>query len=64
MAAQLRNCQNEADTLRGQLDEETEAKNEASRQLSKAQGEIQQWRAKFDNEGLQKAEELEDAKWA
>lgn len=53
----------ETDTLRNQLDEESESKNEAVRQVSKANAEIQQWRAKFESEGMQKANELEEAKW-
>jgi len=44
------------------LDEESESKNEAARQVSKANAEIQQWRAKFESEGMQKANELEEAK--
>jgi len=45
------------------LDEEAEAKNEVARQLSKANAEAQQWHAKFESEGMAKAEELEEAKY-
>lgn len=58
----MRNLQHESETLRVQLDEEAEAKNEVARQLSKANAEAQQWRAKFESEGMAKAEELEEAK--
>lgn len=62
ISAQLRNYQQEVDSLREQLDEEAERKNEAQRMVAKANSEVLQWRAKFENEGLSKTEELEDAK--
>lgn len=58
----MRNYQAEVDSLREQLDEETERKNEAQRMVSKANAEVLQWRARFESEGLQKADELEEAK--
>lgn len=64
MNGQLRNFQHETDTLREQLEEEAQARDEANRQMAKANAEIQQWKAKFESEGLAKAEELEDAKFA
>ncbi|XP_076329205.1 myosin heavy chain, muscle-like [Tachypleus tridentatus] len=57
-----RNLEHELDGLKEQLDEEQEAKNDLQRQLSKSNGEIQQWRNKFESEGLARVEELEDAK--
>ncbi|XP_003379319.1 putative myosin head (motor domain) [Trichinella spiralis] len=44
------------------LEEEAEIKTELHRMLSKANAETQQWRAKYEQEGLRKTEELEDAK--
>ncbi len=62
LSGQCKNFEHECDSLRDQLDEEAEAKSELQRQLSKANADIQQWRSRFENEGLSKAEELEDAK--
>ncbi|KAF8361131.1 unc-54 [Pristionchus pacificus] len=62
LAAQAKNYQHEAEQLRESLEEEIEGKNEILRQLSKANAEIQGWKAKFEGEGLIKADELEEAK--
>lgn len=59
LAAQLRNAEHEIDGLREQLDEAEERKSEMQRLLSKANGEVQQWRARFEAEGLGKADEVE-----
>lgn len=48
--------------MREQIEDEMESKNEVLRQLSKANAEIQQWKTRFEGEGLLKADELEDAK--
>lgn len=50
------------DQTRERVDEELESKNEVVRHLSKANAEIMEWRAKFENEGLIRSEELEDNK--
>lgn len=63
IAAQLKNYQHENDNLREQLEEEAEGKAELQRHISKLNGEIQQWRARFESEGLSKVDEIEDAKW-
>ncbi|XP_076373054.1 myosin heavy chain, muscle-like isoform X2 [Tachypleus tridentatus] len=57
-----RNLEHELDGLKEQLEEEQESKNDLQRQLSKANAEVQQWRNKFESEGLARVEELEDAK--
>ncbi|KAI1720615.1 myosin head (motor domain) domain-containing protein [Ditylenchus destructor] len=62
LAAQLKNVQHENDSLREQLDEEQESKAESFRQVSKLNAEIQQWKARFESEGLVKLEEIEEAK--
>uniref|UniRef100_A0A8R1HU94 Uncharacterized protein n=1 Tax=Caenorhabditis japonica TaxID=281687 RepID=A0A8R1HU94_CAEJA len=62
VAAQAKNYQHEAEQLQESLEEEIEGKNEILRQLSKANADIQQWKARFEGEGLLKADELEDAK--
>jgi hypothetical protein len=46
--------------MREQLEEEQEAKSELQRQVSKANAETQQWRAKYEGEGLLRSEELEE----
>lgn len=60
--AQAKNYQHEAEQLRESIEDELESKNEVLRQLSKANAEIQQWKTRFEGEGLLKADELEDAK--
>lgn len=62
LAAQLKNVQHENDSLREQLDEEQEGKAESLRQVSKLNAEIQQWKARFEGEGLVRLEEIEEAK--
>jgi septal ring factor EnvC (AmiA/AmiB activator) len=62
LAAQLKNFQHENDSLREGLDEEAEGKAETLRQISKLNAEIQQWKARFESEGLVKLDEIEDAK--
>lgn len=61
-AAQAKNNQHEVDQLRETIEDEVEAKNEVLRQLSKANAEIQQWKTRFEGEGLLQAEEMEEAK--
>ena len=58
----FRNLEHDMDTIREQLDEETEAKADLQRQLSKLNAEVQLWRTKYESEGLARLEELEDAK--
>ncbi|XP_069168163.1 myosin heavy chain, muscle-like [Procambarus clarkii] len=57
----FRNLEHDIDGLREQLDEESEGKADLQRQLSKANAEAQMWRAKYESEGLARAEELEAA---
>lgn len=44
------------------MDEESEGKADLQRQISKLNAEIQQWKARFESEGLAKVDEIEDAK--
>jgi len=62
LLAQLRALESEKDSLRDHLEEEAEAKAELQRLLSKSNNECQQWRAKFESEGLGKMEEYEEQK--
>jgi multidrug resistance efflux pump len=60
--AQMKNYQHELEQAQESLEDELESKNEVMRQLSKANAEISSWKARFEGEGLLKADELEDAK--
>lgn len=62
MLSQLRNYQHECDQLREQIDTEAEGKAELQRLISKANAEAQQWRAKYESEGLNKSEEAEETR--
>ncbi len=62
LAAQVRNIQHENESLREHVEEETEGKEELQRLVSKLNGEIQQWMARFEHEGMAKLEEIEEAK--
>ncbi|XP_042212123.1 myosin heavy chain, muscle-like isoform X2 [Homarus americanus] len=57
-----RNLERDIDALREQLDEEAEGKADVQRQLSKANAEAQMWRAKYESEGIARAEEIEVAR--
>lgn len=48
--------------LKEQLEEEQEAKAELQKALTRANGQLVQWRAKYETEAVLKIEELEDAK--
>uniref|UniRef100_A0A9J2Q4T1 Myosin motor domain-containing protein n=1 Tax=Ascaris lumbricoides TaxID=6252 RepID=A0A9J2Q4T1_ASCLU len=62
LAAQTANFQMECQQLRDTLEEEQDAKTELQRLVSKANAEAQQWRARYEGEGMTRAEELEEAK--
>ncbi|KAI6195099.1 Myosin head [Aphelenchoides besseyi] len=62
LAGLYKNAQHENDSLRDGIEEEQEGKAEALRQISKLNAEIQQWKARFESEGLVKLEEIEEAK--
>lgn len=58
----MKNLEHDNDNLRVHADEEAEGKAECLRQMSKLNAEIQQWKARFEGEGLAKMEEIEEAK--
>lgn len=62
MSAELRNAIADMDALREQLEEESEAKADLQRQLSRANAEAQSWRVKYETEGMTRAEELEETR--
>ncbi|XP_053645273.1 myosin heavy chain, muscle-like [Cherax quadricarinatus] len=62
LLGKFRNLEHDIDGLREQLDEESEGKADLQRQLSKANAEAQMWRAKYESEGVARADELEAAR--
>ena len=62
LLGKYRNLEHEVDTVREQLEEESQSKSDSLRQLSKSVGDANMWRQKYEREGLAKAEELEAAK--
>merc|ERR1719430_1992493 len=62
LLGKFRNMEHMADGLRENYDEEVGAKENLARQLSKALGDADMWRQKYEIEGLAKAEELEMSK--
>uniref|UniRef100_A0A452J062 Uncharacterized protein n=1 Tax=Gopherus agassizii TaxID=38772 RepID=A0A452J062_9SAUR len=62
LAHALQSARHDCDLLREQYEEETEAKAELQRSLSKANSEVAQWRTKYETDAIQRTEELEEAK--
>ena len=62
LAHQVKAAHHDYDLCKEQLEEEQEGKNEMMRQLSKSNGEIGQWRTKYETDAVQRTEELEEAK--
>lgn len=62
LAHALQKAQRDCDLLREQYEEEQEVKAELHRTLSKVNAEMVQWRMKYENNVIQKTEDLEDAK--
>jgi hypothetical protein len=50
----------ELESVRVQLEEETEARLDLERQLTRANGEVQTWRSKYESEAAARAEEIEE----
>merc|ERR1739847_56349 len=62
LLGKFKNVEHELDGIKEQLEEECGSKEDTLRQLAKAVQEADMWRAKYEQEGLAKAEELEMAK--
>ncbi|XP_043642767.1 myosin heavy chain, muscle isoform X33 [Drosophila teissieri] len=62
LLGKFRNLEHDLDNLREQVEEEAEGKADLQRQLSKANGEAQVWRSKYESDGVARSEELEEAK--
>jgi myosin heavy chain 6/7 len=63
LLGKFRNVEHDLDLLREQLDEIGEGKSEIQKNISKANGEAQLYRAKYESEGMARIEELEGAKY-
>merc|ERR1719309_742724 len=62
LLGKYRNLEHDLDGLREQLNEEADAKWELSRNLQRATAEANMYRAKYESEGIARAEELEAAR--
>uniref|UniRef100_A0A672K996 Myosin, heavy chain 6, cardiac muscle, alpha n=1 Tax=Sinocyclocheilus grahami TaxID=75366 RepID=A0A672K996_SINGR len=62
LAHAVQSARHDCDLLREQFEEEQEAKAELQRALSKANTEVATWRARYETDGIQRTEELEEAK--
>uniref|UniRef100_A0A668RTQ3 Uncharacterized protein n=1 Tax=Oreochromis aureus TaxID=47969 RepID=A0A668RTQ3_OREAU len=62
LAHAVQSARHDCDLLREQFEEEQEAKAELQRALSKSNTEISAWRTKYETDGIQRTEELEEAK--
>merc|ERR1711962_1037952 len=62
LLGKYKNLEHELDGIKENLDEETASREEAGRQIKKAEGEAAQWRCKYENEAVAKAEDLEMTK--
>merc|ERR1719458_1180931 len=62
LLGKFKNVEHELDGIKEQLEEETGGKDDVLRQVAKAVQEADMWRAKYEQEGLAKTEDLEMAK--
>jgi hypothetical protein len=60
LEASLHQVEIELESVRVQLEEETEARLDLERQLNRANGEAQAWRSKYEGEAAARAEEVEE----
>merc|ERR1712240_546413 len=62
LMGKYKNLEHELDGIKENLDEETASREEVGRQIIKAEAEASQWRCKYENEAVAKAEDLEMTK--
>merc|ERR1712098_607440 len=62
LLGKYRNLEHEVDGAKEALDEESSARDNVLRQVSKAEGDANLWRNKYESEAVAKAEELEMTK--
>lgn len=60
LEANLHQVETELESVRVQLEEESEARLDLERQLVKANGDAQTWKSKYDSEAAARAEEVEE----
>ena len=60
MESNLHQVETELESVRVQLEEESEARLDLERQLVKANGDVQTWKSKYDGEAAARAEEVEE----
>lgn len=60
LTATTKNLEHEIDQVHEQIDDEVQQKEDILRQISKAKAEVQQWKSKFDGQGLVAADEMEE----
>ena len=60
--SEIRNLSADMDSIREAFEEEQESKSDLQRQLSRAKNELQQWKSKYESEGANRTDELEEAK--
>lgn len=56
----MHQVETELESVRVQLEEESEARLDLERQLVKANGDAQTWKSKYDTEAAARAEEVEE----
>lgn len=62
LQTELRNLNADMENVRDQLEEEQEKTNSLQRQLTKANNEVQQWKSKYETEGITRMDELEESR--
>merc|ERR550517_1825188 len=62
LLGKYKNLEHELDGIKENLDEEIASREEVGRQIIKAEAEASQWRCKYENEAVAKAEDLEMTK--
>merc|ERR1711992_150231 len=62
LLGKYKNMEFELDGVKEHLDEEVSSREEVGRQIKKAEGESTQWRCKYENDAVAKAEDLEMTK--
>ena len=62
LLGKFRNLEHELDGAKEALDEESSSRDNCLRQVAKAEGDANMWRAKYESEAVAKAEELEMTK--
>uniref|UniRef100_UPI0035901084 myosin-16-like n=1 Tax=Myxine glutinosa TaxID=7769 RepID=UPI0035901084 len=62
LALGLANTRHDCELLREQLDEEQENRAEMQRLISRLNGEVSQWKSKYEADGITRLEELEESK--